>query len=233
MTIGIIGDHFGIEGAQLSNSRYASLVSAIASAGVSLGMKVNIERIDHINKSLSEHFLSEFDGVVIPGTHDKEGIEKKLETIKFCRLNRIPVLGICSGVQLMAIEYARNVGKIKDAQSEEFDKKTKSPIVLKMKNMRVGIKDVEIFTNTLAYNLYGKKNSIETHWHNYELNKKMINKLKGLKISGKGNDGVIEIIELRNHPFFLGVQFHPEYQSPPNNPHPIIIGFLKSVAERR
>lgn len=158
-----------------------------------------------------------YKGVIIPGSHTPDKIERKLEIIKEARENGIPTLGICFGLQLMAVEFARNVLKIKDATSEEFGKGTF--VVSKLLQLRVGIKKVRNFEGKEKY---------ESHWHNYAINNDFVKQFqeKGFLVSLWGEDNIVEGMEIKEHPYYFGVQFHPEYQSTLENPHQTLKSFL-------
>ena len=177
----------------------------------------------------------------------KEDIEdiKKIETIKYVRENKIPFLGICLGMQMAVVEFARNVLGLKDANSTEFDSKTKEPVIHIMEEqkgidkkggtMRLGSYPCKIKEGTLAYELYGKETISERHRHRYEYNNEYKERLEkaGLICSGTSPDGgLVEIVEIENHPYFVASQFHPEFKSRPNNPAPLFVGLIKAAKQR-
>ena len=180
--------------------------------------------------------------IVLPG-FGKRGAEGKIMAIKYARENNIPLLGICFGMQLMVVEYARNVIGLEHAHSTEIDPKTPHPVIDLMEEqtkirqlggtMRLGAYPINLLKNTLAYSLYGKETIYERHRHRYEVNPKYIDKVfaYGLRISGLSYDGRVEFIELskKEHTFYLGTQAHPEFKSRPLSPSPPYLGFLKAA----
>ena len=194
--------------------------------------------------------LSQYDGVLVPGGFGGRGIEGKIKAIQFCRENKIPYFGICYGMQLLVIEYARNVLGLGEAHTTEINRDTLHPVIDIMpeqkKNledgnygatMRLGAYDAVLEKDTIAYEAYGKAKISERHRHRWEVNPKYIEQLEkaGLVFSGKSPDGkLMEIAELpkSEHPFFLGTQFHPEFKSSPLTSHPIFFEFVKASKER-
>ena len=205
---------------------------------------VNTEDIENNKKSLKE-----FDGIIVPQGWGSRGSEGKIETIKYCRENNIPYFGLCYGMQMAVIEFARNVCGIKDANSEEIDSKTPNPVIHIMPEqkellakkqyggtIRLGGWPCKIVKDTHLAKAYEKKfgdkkrTVSERHRHRYEFNSKYIDILEknGLKIAGTSPDGkIVEAIEITDHPFFIGTQFHPEYISRPLDPHPLFVEFVK------
>ncbi|MEO0202680.1 MAG: CTP synthase [candidate division WOR-3 bacterium] len=228
--IGIIGKYINVKDA------YKSILEALIHAGAELNLRVNNTLIDS-----EENFnLDEFDGIIIPGGFGKRGIEGKLKAIEFCRNNNIPILGICLGMQLMIIEFGRNVLNLKNANSTEFDKNTPYPLITLLEGqenikymggtLRLGSIPIKIKKNTLAYEIYNSEVIYERHRHRYEFNPEFraIFENAGLIVSGENAESELaEIIELKGHRFFLGVQFHPEFKSKALNPSPIFLEFLK------
>ena len=194
--------------------------------------------------------MKEYDGVVVPGGFGSRGIEGKIKAIQFCRENKIPYFGLCYGMQLLVIEFARNVLGIKDAHTTEVDEKTSSPIIDIMPEqkkhmedgnygatMRLGAYDAVLSKGTIAYKAYGKAKISERHRHRYEVNPDYVQKIEkaGLVFSGKSPSGVLmEIAELpkSEHPFFLASQFHPEFKSSPLKSHPLFLEFAKAAKVR-
>lgn len=246
--IGVAGKYFGTGDFILSDS-YISVIEAIKHACYKNEVKPKIE---WINSELFEkepektEMLKNFDGIVVPGGFGSRGVEGKLKVIEYCRLNKIPYFGLCYGMQLLAVEYARNVLGFKDANTTEIDRGTKNPVIdimpeqkknLEDKNygatMRLGLYPAILKKRTIAYSAYAKKRISERHRHRWEVNPEYVKKLEegGLIFSGKSPDRrLMEIAELPRslHPFFLGTQFHPEFQSSPFRPHPLFIEFVKA-----
>jgi CTP synthase len=243
--IGIIGKYFDIGDFTLKDS-YTSVIEAIKHASWNNNVNPIIEWID--SKELENYSktnkLLQYNGLIVPGGFGKSGIEGKINAIKFARENNIPYLGLCYGMQLAVIEYARNVCNLKNANSSEINPKSKHKVVhiiekqkefLKNKNygatMRLGNYKAILKNNTIVKKLYNKSKIIERHRHRYEINIKYINILekKGLIFSGKSeNKLLMEFIELKNHPFFVATQAHPEFKSYPLKPAPLFNGFIKA-----
>ncbi len=248
LKIGICGKYFKTGKFILMDS-YISVVEAIKHACWYFKRKPKIEWLDaevyeKNQKKVKE--LKNFAGIVVPGGFGKRGIEGKIRTIEFCRKNKIPYLGLCLGMQLAVVEFARNVCKLKRAHSTEFDPKTKYPVIdilpeqkiLLQKRqyggtMRLGNYECEIKAGTIAWRAYGgQKEVLERHRHRYEFNNKFreILEKKGLVISGLNPErNLVEIVELKDHPFFVATQFHPEFKSRPLNPHPLFLEFIKAA----
>jgi len=251
--IGIVGKYFGTGDFVLSDA-YLSVIEAVKHAAYKLQLKpkiswVNSEAFEKEPEKLEE--LKNYDGVIIPGGFGSRGIEGKIEAIKFLRENRIPFFGLCYGMQLAVVEYARNVLGLKDANTTEIDRKTKNPVIDIMpeqkKNladhnfgatMRLGAYPAVIKKGTLAYEAYKKNKISERHRHRWEVNPQYIERLEkaGLVFSGKSADGkLMEIAELPKnvHPFFLGAQFHPEFKTDPINSHPLFLEFIKASSKKK
>lgn len=232
---------------------YKSLTEALIHAGAALDTKVNIKWIDSekLQNLDSLEDLKDVNGILVAGGFGYRGVEGKIKAINYAREYNIPFLGICLGMQLALIEFARNVLKLKDANSSEFDEKCQNPIVYLIDEfidsngtkqirtsktplggtMRLGSYECEIKKDSLLSKIYHNAKSVkERHRHRYEANPKYkkIYEDKGLIISGE-NKGLIEAIELKNHPFFLAVQFHPEFTSRLENANPVICGFIKAA----
>ena len=181
------------------------------------------------------------DGILIPGGFGNRGIEGKIKTINFARENKIPIFGICLGMQCMIIEFSRNVCGINNAHSREFEPTTTDPVIELLSNlkgvsymggtMRKGAQKVKIKPNTMVQKIYNKEETIERHRHRYEVNPEYIELFKkhGLVISGVSENGLVEIIEIKDHPWFLGCQFHPEFQSSPIDSHPLFTSFIEAA----
>lgn len=243
--IGIVGKYFEAGEFTLMDS-YISVIEAVKHGSWINGVKPEIFWLsaEKYEKNCSElEQLKKFDGIIIPGGFGKRGIEGKIKVIEFCRKNKIPFLGLCLGMQLAVIEFARNVCGLKNANSSEFasTKMNVIDVMLEQKDllkekkyggtMRLGEYKCELKENSLSWKIFrGQKYIFERHRHRYEFNNKFKEVLEqqGLIISGINPDrNLVEIIELKNHPFFIGVQFHPEFKSKPLKPHPLFREFIK------
>ena len=245
VNIGIIGKYVNLKDA------YKSLDEALTHGGINNKIKVNLIRIesDKLMPKNLNNIISKLSGILIPGGFGKRGTEGKIEAIKYARTNNVPFFGICFGMQMAIIEVARNLLKINNASSSEFGnsctpvigllnewKKGKKMIKGSEKNlggtMRLGLYDAVISKNTNIYKIYKTNKIKERHRHRYEVNinyKEAFEK-KGLIFSALSPDGLLpEIVELKNHPWFIGVQFHPEFKSRPFNPHPLFTSFIKAA----
>jgi len=222
---------------------YISITESLKHAGFECGADVEVEIINAelVERDGAKKWLQDCDGVVVPGGFGTRGIEGKIETAKYCRENDIPYLGLCLGMQIAVIEFARNVCNIKDATSEEFDIKAKDPVIAEMAEqkrltmkggtMRLGAYDCELQPNSMTHKLYGKKNISERHRHKFEFNNnyKKIMQDNGLLISGiNPQRDLVEIIENPNCKYFVASQFHPEFKSRPYDPCPLFIGLIKA-----
>ncbi len=229
--IAVIGRHISFHDA------YLSVNEALKHAGYQQNRNVEIKWLDStkINAENVGVRLKDVQGVLIPGGFGQSGIEGKLQSIKFARENNIPFLGICLGMQLALVEFAKNVINIKKATSKEFHPYAKNPIIDYLKDgkteKKTGLHKIKIKPKTLAVKLYQTTNISERFRHNYEFNlayeKEFLN--KGLVFSGYNQNGGVEIMENPENDFFVGVQYHPEYLSRPLRPHPLFIGFIKAV----
>lgn len=238
VNIGIIGKYVELEDA------YISIRESLKHAAATIGVKVNIEWIS-AEDSLDINNLEDLDALLIPGGFGERGISGKLDAVRYSIEHEIPLFGICLGMQCMVIEFARRNG-FDDANSTEFNLKTKNPVIdimpeqIKIKymggTMRLGSYPCNLKKGTLAHDAYKKENVDERHRHRYEFNNdyRQILEEKGLIISGTSPDNyLVEMIELENHPWFLGCQFHPEFKSRPNNAHPIFVSFMKAAFENK
>lgn len=245
--IGIVGKYFGTGDFTLADS-YISVIEAIKHAAWSLDRTPEISWLDAESyernpRSLQE--LKEYQGIIVPGGFGERGVEGKIKAIEFCRKNRIPYFGLCYGMQMAVIEFARNVCGLRGAHTTEVNPKTKYPVIdtlpeqlvnIKEKrmggSMRLGAYTCEIKPGTLASKAYGAKLISERHRHRYEVNNDLRDVLekKGMVFSGINTErNLVEIIELKNHPFFVGTQFHPELKSRPLKPHPLYREFIKAA----
>lgn len=242
VNIAVIGKYIDLK------DSYKSLSESLHHGGIASDSKVDISWIDaeDVEDKGPEFFLHGTDGVLIPGGFGKRGIEGKIESIRYARENRIPFLGICLGMQCAVIEFSRNVVGHNKANSTEFDKNSPHPVIYLMPGqrgikekggtMRLGAYPCIIKKNTLAYKAYKKTSISERHRHRYEFNNKYREALtkKGMIISGTSPDNkLVEIIELSNHPWFVGSQFHPEFKSRPLEPHPLFKNFVKAALENK
>jgi len=225
---------------------YLSVAEALRHAGIQNNAVVNIKWIhsEDLNDQNIERYLKDIDGIVVPGGFGNRGIEGKLKAITYAREHKVPFLGLCLGLQLAVIEYACNVAKIKDANSIELDPNTENPVISLMEEqkkiqnmggtMRLGSYPCTLKDNTLAKKLYGSTEITERHRHRYEVNDVYIKQLEdsGLVFSGLSPDGVlVEMIEVKNHPYFIATQAHPEFKSRPNRPHPLFDGLVKAALD--
>lgn len=222
---------------------YISVIESLKHGGIENGAKVKVTCIDSetINKDNVKDVLVGFDGLIVPGGFGNRGIEGMIESIRYARENKIPFLGICLGMQMAVLEFARNVLKLDDVNSAEFDEKCKNPIIHIMENqkgvtkkggtMRLGAYPCKIKENSKAREIYGEENISERHRHRFEFNndyREMCEK-KSLICSGTSPNGeLVEMVELKNHPFFVASQFHPEFKSRPDKPAPLFREFIKA-----
>ena len=247
--IGIVGKYFGTGDCILSDS-YISVIEAIKHASYSQNRKpiiewINSEAYEKDSSKASE--LLKYDGIIVPGGFGERGVEGKIIAIQFARLNKIPYLGLCYGMQLMVIEYARNILGLKNAHTTEIKPRTKYPVIDLMyeqktniakhhygATMRLGNYPCKIGKRTIAFGAYRKTNIEERHRHRYEVNPAFIKRLEknGMIFSGKSPNGkLMEIAELQKsaHPFMLGSQFHPEFTSRPLKPSPLFMAFIRAA----
>ena len=249
ITIGLVGKYNTL------TDSYKSLIEALTHGSISNNVKLNIKWLDSelFTKKNNLNGLSNVNGILIPGGFGTRGTDGKINAACFARKNKIPFLGICLGMQIAIIEAARNLANLKDANSTEFSK-TKNPVIGIMtewikKNkkitrklngnmggtMRLGAYDCNLKKNSRIYHIYKKTKISERHRHRYEINLNYRKKLEkfGLDFSGMSPDGKLpEIVELKNHPWYIGVQFHPELKSRPFDPHPLFVSFIKAAVTR-
>jgi CTP synthase len=235
---------------------YKSLIEALIHSGAWLDTRVNIEWIDSEDLESKPELmekLEEVDGILVAGGFGQRGVAGKLKAIEFARVNKVPYLGICLGMQTAVIEFARNVLGIKDAQSQEFDPNTKEPIIYLIDEfidasgnkqlrthttplggtMRLGGYECLIKEGSKLHDAYGTDKVIERHRHRYEMNNAYANRLEeaGMIISGRSEEGLVEAVELKDHPWFVAVQFHPEFTNRLQNPNKIIKKFVEKSLE--
>ncbi len=234
--IAVVGKYIELQDAY--KSIYESLTHAAASQDCGIDLKlIDAETLD----SGIDGQLKDVAGVLIPGGFGERGVEGKIKAARFAREQNVPYLGLCLGMQVATIEFARNVCGIEHANSTEFDQKTPDPVISlldeqreirkKGASMRLGTWPTKISEGTLAEKIYGNREVLERHRHRYEFNMKYREQMgaKGFIISGTSPDGALaELIELTDHPYFLACQYHPEFQSKPNKPHPLFKGFIQA-----
>ena len=249
VTIAIVGKYIHLR------ESYKSLNEALCHGGIANDCKVNLDFVDSetIDESSCHQRLGAADGILVPGGFGARGIEGKMNAIAFARKEKIPFFGICLGMQVGVVEYARNVAGMEGAHSAEFDEATPFPVIYLMKEwfdyksqrvekrditsdkggtMRLGAYPCVLKEDSLSYGAYGKKEISERHRHRYEFNNAFKERLEqaGLIMSGTSPDGqLVEIVEIADHPWFLGCQFHPEFKSRPMDPHPLFVSFIKAA----
>ncbi len=240
--IAVVGKYMGLK------ESYKSLMEALVHGGIANDARVELECIEaeKIEEVGVKGLLDQADGILVPGGFGDRGSEGKITTARYARENRIPYFGICLGMQMAVAEFARNVCGLADANSSEFDAKTPHPVIHLMETqkgidkkgatMRLGAYPCILQEESLALKLYGKKKISERHRHRYEFNNNYRELLSrhGMVLSGLSPDGsLVEIIELKDHPWFLGCQFHPEFKSRPMDCHPLFKGFIKAALQYR
>ncbi len=247
--IGVVGKYFATGDYTLSDS-YISIIESVKIACWHQNLRpifewLNSEEFEKDEKSLEK--LKEYGGIIVPGGFGSRGIEGKILSAKFCRENKIPYFGLCYGMQIATIEFARNVANLKGAHTEEINPKTPHPVIHimdeqkeKMKNkeyggsMRLGAYDCTLKASTIAFAAYGETKISERHRHRYEFNNKYRKQLEklGLVVSGiNPQRNLVEIVEIKDHPFMVGTQFHPEFKSRFLNPHPLFAAFIRAAKE--
>jgi len=240
--IGLIGKYVELQ------DSYKSILESLIHAGSENLTKVNVVSIhsEYINDKQIDNEISKLDGILVAPGFGERGIEGKIKAIKCAREKNIPFFGICLGMQMAVIEYARNVLGLSNANSTEMDKKTPHPVISLMEDqkeitnkggtMRLGSWECKIKNNTKVHKIYNTKTVFERHRHRWELNDKYINQLdkNGFKASGINPEtGLVEIVELSSNDWFIGVQFHPEYKSTVECPHPLFVSFVKACLKYR
>ncbi|MFA6131246.1 MAG: CTP synthase [Patescibacteria group bacterium] len=248
--IGVIGKYFSTGDFTLSDA-YISVLEAIKHACVSVGVKpeiswLNSEEYEQSPEKLQE--LSNYDGILIPGGFGSRGVEGKIAAIEYARTKKIPYFGLCYGMQCAVIEYARHLLDWADANTTEINPKTKHPVIHLMEDqeqkmeekqfgntMRLGSYPCVLKAETISREAYGQEKISERHRHRYEFNNAYRAELQnaGLVLAGTSpDDRLVEIVEIKDHPFFVGVQFHPEFQSRPLAPHPLFVKFIQAAAKK-
>jgi|TARA_B100000900_G_scaffold52151_4_gene38460 CTP synthase len=236
INIGLVGKYVELQ------DSYKSILESLVHAGSVNETKVNVHSIhsEHIDDEINEKILK-LDGLIVAPGFGSRGIEGKIKSIKSARENNIPFFGICLGMQMAVIEFSRNVLNLKDSNSTEMDENTSNPVISLMQDqknitnmggtMRLGSWDCELIENSRAMSIYNSKQIKERHRHRWELNNKYLDDLQdaGLKASGiNSKTGLVEIVELPSNDWFIGVQFHPEYKSTVENPHPLFVSFVSA-----
>jgi len=227
---------------------YISIREALVHAGAEAGVRVEIDWVDaeelEAGRSEAWERLQEADGVLVPGGFGKRGVEGKIEAIRYAREEEVPFLGICLGFQLAVVEYARSEAGMEGAHSTEFNPDTRHPVIdllpeqrgveEKGGTMRLGAEPVVLEEGSLIRELYGKEVVLERHRHRYEVNPEYIHRLEehGLRFTGRSPDGRMEVLELPDHPYFVGTQYHPEFKSRPGQPSPPFLGLVNAAMER-
>ena len=242
VSIGLIGKYVELQ------DSYKSILESFIHAGAANDVKVNVIPIhsEEINPKSIDEIFKNLNGILVAPGFGERGVEGKIESIRIAREKNIPFLGICLGMQMAVIEFSRNILGLNKANSTEMDINCEHPVISMMESqknikekggtMRLGSWRCVIENNSLAHKIYSTNEISERHRHRYELNFDFVSQLseKGMIFSGKNPDtGLVEIIELSNHPWFFGVQFHPEYQSTVEEPHPVFVSFVKAALNNK
>ena len=240
ITIALVGKYVELQDA------YKSILESFIHAGAANHCKVKVVPIhsEYLTEDNVEEKLAGMDGVLIAPGFGERGLEGKIKAVRYARERGVPFFGICLGMQMAVVEYARNVLGLADAMTTEVEANTPNPVIdlmadqktttVKGGTMRLGAYKCLVDEDSLAYRIYGKPLISERHRHRYELNNDYVERLNaaGMRISGRNPEtGLAEIVEIPSHPFFIGVQFHPEYKSTPENPQPIFKAFVKASME--
>jgi CTP synthase len=250
VTVAMVGKYVNLR------DSYISLCEALMHAGLRTRTRVNLEFIEA--QDIEKHGTDALDGidaVLVPGGFGERGIDGKIQAVRYAREHGIPYLGICLGMQLAIVEYARHVAGLEDAHSTEFNRATPHPVIalitewqdqkgtVEARNeasnlggtMRLGAQEVRISHGSLAHGIYGADVIRERHRHRFEFNNRYLQKMMnaGLRFSGFSRDGLVEIIELPQHPFFIASQYHPEFRSTPRDGHPLFTGFVRAARDYR
>lgn len=242
VTIGLVGKYVELQ------DSYKSILEAFTHAGAVNEVNVNVKSIhsEHITSSNVQEILSGLNGVLVAPGFGERGIEGKIEAIRYVREHNIPFFGICLGMQMAVIEFSRTILGLNDANSSEMNQETKNPVIDLMENqkqvvdmggtMRLGAWSCTLSSPSIAYEAYNKKHISERHRHRYEYNNSYKTQLeeKGMVATGINTDtGLVEIVEIPSHPWFVGVQYHPEYKSTVANPHPLFKAFIKAALNNK
>lgn len=240
VTVALVGKYVELQDA------YKSILESFIHAGAANRCKVKVVPIhsEYLTEDNVEEKLAGMDGVLIAPGFGERGLEGKIKAVRYARERKVPFFGICLGMQMAVVEYARNVLDLADAMTTEVEANTANPVIdlmadqktttVKGGTMRLGAYKCQLEEDSLAYRIYGKPLISERHRHRYELNSEYTDRLNaaGMCISGHNPEtGLAEIVEIPSHPFFIGVQFHPEYKSTPENPQPIFVAFVKAAME--
>lgn len=227
---------------------YKSILESFVHAGAANECRVNVHTIqsEYVDASNVEEKVGGMDAILVAPGFGERGLEGKIQAIKYAREHNVPFFGICLGMQMSVVEFARDVLGLKDAASAEMNPSTPDPVIdlmedqksttIKGGTMRLGAYDCQLDKNSLAYEIYGKELISERHRHRYEFNGHYLTRMEaaGLKASGRNPEtGLVEIVEIPTHPFFIGVQFHPELKSTPEVPQPIFVAFVKAALDYR
>ncbi len=250
ITIALVGKYVGLR------DSYKSLSEALTHAGLQTRTRVNIRYVESGQVEGDDlSCLADVDAILVPGGFGDRGFEGKINTVRYARENQIPYLGICLGLQAAVIEYARNVAGLADAHSTEFDPAAEHPVIALITEwqdidgtnkersmesdlggtMRLGAQECRLASGSIMARIYGSESIFERHRHRYEFNNRYLERLQraGLTFSGFSIDGLVETIELRDHPWFVASQFHPEFTSNPRDGHPLFTGFVMAAREYR
>jgi CTP synthase len=250
VSIGMVGKYVNLKDA------YISLCEALMHAGLRTRTRVKLEFIEATDvERHGTDCLHGLDAILVPGGFGERGIEGKIQAVRYAREHGVPYLGICLGMQLAIIEFARNVAALEGAHSTEFNRASPHPVIALITEwqdqkgtvesrdesshlggtMRLGAQEVRISHGSRAHAIYGTDVVRERHRHRFEFNNNYLQKLMsaGLRFSGFSRDGLVEIIELPQHPFFVASQYHPEFRSTPRDGHPLFTGFVKAAREHR
>ncbi|HNV05728.1 MAG TPA: CTP synthase [Petrotogaceae bacterium] len=240
LKIALIGKYLGTDDA------YKSILESIFLCGARKPELIDAELLEDKSEDEVKRMLEQFKGIIIPGGFGKRGTEGKINAIKYARKNKVPILGICLGLQTMVIEYARNVAGLEGANSTEFDPDTKYPVIDIMEEqkkilklggtMRLGSQETRLFKNTKVYDIYGEERIFERHRHRFEVNMERFaeifttaDKNEPGKLMVSGISDFVEVVELKDHPFFIGVQYHPELKSKVGNPGPLFAALVDTI----
>ncbi|MEQ8575200.1 MAG: CTP synthase, partial [Fulvivirga sp.] len=240
--IGLVGKYVELPDA------YKSIVESFVHAGAANECKVNLHWIssETINADNCENILSQYHGILVAPGFGERGVQGKIEAVRYVRENNVPFFGICLGMQCAVIEFARNVLTLPNASSTEIDAKAKDPVIDLMEDqkkvtnmggtMRLGAYPCKLKKGSKAFSVYGKQNISERHRHRYEFNNKYLERMEaaGMKATGINPEtGLVEIVELENHPWFIGTQYHPELKSTVLNPHPLFVKFVEAAIQKK